>query len=184
MIERYGAECALKNQGLLEKAKETTKLHYGVDNAFKMKEVHDKAFSKDAQEKRYETHKKNNSFHTSSIEQDFMTYLWSIFGVDDVIYQKKQTKEYPFMCDFYLIPYKLYIELNAHWTHGNMPFDKDDEQCKKLLKKWIDGGTPFYEGAIRTWTIRDPKKREVAKANNLNYLEIFSNDINVCVGKL
>jgi len=34
------------------------------------------------------------------------------------------------------------------------------------------------------WTIRDVKKREIAKQNKLNYLEIFSNDINECISQL
>ena len=39
----------------------------------------------------------------------------------------------------------------------------------------------YYESAIRSWTIRDAEKRERAKRNNLNYLEIFSCDLNECI---
>lgn len=35
-----------------------------------------------------------------------------------------------------------------------------------------------------TWTDRDVKKRNIAKQNHLNYLEIFSTDIDVCVEQI
>lgn len=34
--------------------------------------------------------------------------------------------------------------------------------------------TPGYSQAIYGWTISDVKKRNIAKENNLNYLEIFT----------
>ena len=34
-----------------------------------------------------------------------------------------------------------------------------------------------YEKAINIWTVKDVLKREIAKLNNLNYLEIFSIDL-------
>ena len=47
-----------------------------------------------------------------------------------------------------------------------------------LLSIWKNKNTKYYNNAIETWTIRDVKKRNIARENNLNYLEIFSNDIN------
>ena len=41
-----------------------------------------------------------------------------------------------------------------------------------------DKHTNFYDTAIETWTQRDPLKRKTAKENNLNWVEIFSNDLN------
>jgi hypothetical protein len=37
--------------------------------------------------------------------------------------------------------------------------------------------TKYYNVAIEVWTKRDVVKRSIAKENNLNYLEIFSNNI-------
>ena len=39
----------------------------------------------------------------------------------------------------------------------------------------------YYQNAINTWTIRDVNKRNIAKQNNLNYLEIFSKDLNIVI---
>ena len=44
--------------------------------------------------------------------------------------------------------------------------------------------TQYHNNAINTWTIRDVKKRNIAKQNNLNYLEIFSIKLNECIEQL
>ena len=69
----------------------------------------------------------------------------------------------------------LFIELNAHTTHGGCPYDPNDEFCQKQLKDWQEKAktSKFYQEAINTWTIRDVKKLETAKKNNLNYKVIY-----------
>ena len=44
------------------------------------------------------------------------------------------------------------------------------------LKKWKEKSqnSNFYKKAVEVWTIRDVKKRNTAKQNNLNYLEFFN----------
>ena len=44
------------------------------------------------------------------------------------------------------------------------------------LKKWEEKSqnSNFYKKAIEVWTIRDVKKRNTAKQNNLNYFEFFN----------
>ena len=39
----------------------------------------------------------------------------------------------------------------------------------------------YYNSAIKIWSISDVEKRNTAKQNNLNYLEIFSCDLNECI---
>ena len=41
-----------------------------------------------------------------------------------------------------------------------------------------------YKHAIEVWTHRDPLKRETAKNNNLNYLEIFSINVDECLNQI
>ena len=38
--------------------------------------------------------------------------------------------------------------------------------------------------AVDVWTIRDPEKRKTAEINNLNYLEIFTNDLETAISEL
>jgi hypothetical protein len=71
--------------------------------------------------------------------------------------------------------------------HNFRPFLNTEEDKLELLKlkekadaryKIINKKT-MYHATIETWTERDVKKREIAKNNKLNYLEIFKfTDIN------
>lgn len=133
----------------------------------------------DIKNKQYNTKKKNNSFHKSKVEDEVYTIL-----INKFIEVKRQykSKEYPFACDFYIPEKDLYIECNFHWTHGGKPFDENDKDCLDQLAKWQEKAktSNFYKIAIDTWTIRDTNKRNIAKQNNLNYLEVYSiNEIKV-----
>jgi hypothetical protein len=93
---------------------------------------------------------------------------------------------YPYNCDFYLPDYDLYIEIQGNWTHGTHPFDVNniDDINKLEILKEKSKTSVFYKTAINIWTVRDVKKRETARNNNLNYLEIFSIDFNYCVEQI
>ncbi len=112
----------------------------------------------------------------SKIELDFNTYLIDAFGKENVI-QQYYSKEYPFYCDFYLKTFDLYIELNAHWTHGNHAFDNTSKEDLDKVNCWKSKNKKYYDNAIKTWTINDVQKRNTAKENHLNYLELFSNNL-------
>ncbi len=91
------------------------------------------------------------------------------------VIRRYKDKRYPFYCDFYIPSEDLFIELNAHWTHGGKPYNPDDEECQKQLILWKEKAkqSQFYENAIKTWTERDVKKQKVAKDNKLNYKVIY-----------
>jgi len=91
----------------------------------------------------------------------------------DIIYQYKSDL-YPFNCDFYIPSLNLYIECNYHWTHGGHPYNENNKKDQNQLKNWKEKNTKFYNNAINTWTIRDVNKRNIAKQNNLNYIEFWS----------
>jgi hypothetical protein len=166
-FERYGDE----NYRNIDKAKHTFLEKYGVTHFSKI-------FSDDKkhciQIKRQNTLRKNKTFSVSKIEEKFANYLTT-----NKILFKRQYKSsiYPFNCDFYLPDKDLYIEINAHWTHGAHPFDNTNKEDLIKLEQWRKQNTDFYNHAIKTWTKRDVLKREIAKKNNLNYLEMFTNKI-------
>lgn len=67
--------------------------------------------------------------------------------------------------------------------HNHKPYLGTKEDLKeielikeksKLLKQQSNKTKTRYDALIETWTIRDVKKREIAKQNNLNYLEFFT----------
>lgn len=127
-------------------------------------------------QKEYETKKRNNSFNSSKTEEKFYKDLCIKYGTNNVIRQYRDVR-YPFSCDFYIPSKDLFIELNAHWTHGGKPFDPNDLSCIKQLNLWkvkLSKGLKFYKSAIYTWTNLDCRKLKIAKENNLNYEVIYN----------
>lgn len=127
-------------------------------------------------EKQYQTKKKNNSFNISNPENLFKEYLINKYGEENVISQYRDENRYPFNCDFYIKSEDLFIELNLTWTHGNHPFNKNDEEDILLLEYWKQKAenSDYYKNAIYTWTVLDVKKQKIAKENKLNYLCIYN----------
>ena len=123
--------------------------------------------------KQIETKIKNNSFYKSQPEEDIYIILKQVFGENNIKRQYRSAV-YPFNCDFYIIPLDLYIEFQGTWTHGKHPFEENRQEDIDKLNLWLSKNTNYYNEAIYTWTIRDPLKREIAKRNNLNYLEFWN----------
>lgn len=120
------------------------------------------------------TKKLNQTCNTSKPEEDFYQQLLSEHK-DKTIYRQYKDPRYPFYCDFYIVEDDLFIELNAHWTHGGKPFNPDDPDCIETLKIWKQKAenSKFYAQAIYVWTQLDVKKRDIAMKNNLNYKVIY-----------
>lgn len=138
--------------------------------------------------KAYNTRKKNGTLNTSTIEQNISQYLKDL-NINYISQYKSE--KYPFHCDFYFPDYDLYVEIQAHWTHGKHPFDCLNKNDIELLNKWKtkcgirnNGQVNQYVNGVNVWTQRDPLKRETAKNNNLNYLEIFSVNVDECLNQI
>ena len=199
-LERYGVEHYSQSEEFQNKVRQTCLEKYGTEHynqSAKYQSRHDEIQTKSKQtclerygseyytqsQERLSRHDEiqtkinntkhlNHTFNSSQIETEFATYLTS----QNIEYIRQyRSKEYPFNCDFYLPKYDLYIEIQAGWFHGGHPFNI--EMDKNILERWKSKNTDFYKKAIEVWTERDVNKRNIAKQNQLNYLEIFSNDI-------
>lgn len=190
-IEKYGEDYYKKQQ---EKIQSSKKKKYGnafFNNPEKYKKTCLKKYGfehvsysfsndykKEIQNKRLKTITENNTFNTSRIEKEFAEYL----DAKNIKYKRQyKSEEYPYCCDFYLEPYNLYIEIQGSWTHGFHPYNPENTEDLKTVELWKSKNTGFYKNAVNTWTKRDVQKREIAKNNRLNYIEIFSNDIKTAV---
>lgn len=120
------------------------------------------------------TKKKNGTTNTSKSEELLYEKLLKE-NENKTIYRNYKCDRYPYHCDFYIVEDDLFIELNAHWTHGGRPFDKNDFSCQKQLELWEEKAktSQFYKNAIITWTKRDVEKAKCAKENKLNYWVIY-----------
>lgn len=124
-------------------------------------------------EKKYTTHKDNDSFNESKIESVVYGMLKMKFR--EVVRQYRNDK-YQFDCDFYIPEIDTYIEYNGTWTHGNHPFDETNQEDLKIIEKWKNKNTEYYSNAIYTWTCLDVRKRKTAKDNGLTLVEMWNID--------
>ena len=154
-----------------EKCQETCLKHYGVKNFGASKQHQEKLKNQYIIDKRNKTKKENHTFNTSIPEKKSYKLLKEKYT--DIQYQYRSEK-YPFNCDFYIPSLDLYIECNYHWTHGFHPYDKDNIEDQNKLQEWKDKNTKYYYIAINTWTKRDINKRNIAKQNNLNFIEFWN----------
>lgn len=160
--ERYGKKFISSTTEWKKKIAQLSFKKWGVKSFLQTNEFKIKA---------YQTKKKNNSFHTSKIEEEL--YIWFMENNINALRQYKSDL-YPFACDFYLPDYDLYIEIQGTWTHGGHPFDENNTEDIKKLNLWKSKNSNYYNNAIKIWTKRDVIKRNIANKNNLKYLEIFS----------
>ena len=126
-------------------------------------------------QKTYNTKKLNKTFNKSKCENEIHSLLQTLYTNVQTQYK---CEKYPFACDFFIPELNLYIEYQGTWTHGGQPFDSQDIGCQLKLQKWIEKAktSKFYENAIKNWTITDVQKRNIAKNNELKYMEFFTMD--------
>lgn len=182
MIDRYGVRHNWQSKDELLNGQKTREELYGNKN-YVCTDMF-LQYMKDNVDERIEkinnTKKKKGSFNTSGVEEKLNEYLLSI---NISFYRQYKDERYPYSCDFYFPDMDLFLELNALWTHGGKPFE-GSENDMKLVEYWESKGTQYYLNAIENWTVRDVEKRETAKRNKLNYIEIFSNDIDDIINEL
>ena len=168
-LEKYGVKSNFEIPIAKQKSIQTCVNRYGgdinVENHMQLPGVINKII---------ETKRENKTFNSSSIEEKFNTYLIE----NNIRFIRQYRSElYPYACDFYFPDYNLYLEIQGMWTHGGHAFNPDDIEDKLKLEKWKQKNTKFFDSAIQVWTITDPEKRKTAKQNKLNYLEVFTNNI-------
>ncbi|MBO5003887.1 MAG: hypothetical protein J6D03_01215 [Clostridia bacterium] len=172
----------------IKKRKETLKNTYG-DETYNNQEQRIKTITKKYGspnyynvDKRNETMKANNSYGKSKEEDKLYELLKKIYP--DILRQYTSDK-YPFVCDFYIPSKDLYIEYQGSQYHRNRAFtdsEQDMIELKELKYKaehsnrHKENKKSQYDNMIYVWTDLDVRKRNIAKENNLNYIEIWNID--------
>lgn len=121
--------------------------------------------------KRRETNNLRKSWNTSKPEQRYYEFLLTKYSEDDIVKQYRDQERYPFYCDFYIKSEDKFIECNFHWTHGGHPFDENCIEDMIVLHDWQEKSktSVYYSRACYIWTDLDPRKRQCALDNHLNY---------------
>jgi hypothetical protein len=179
-IKKYGVQNIWNLDKYKEKAHseesklkiiETNRKRYNCDNALQNEDIKLKSIN---------TKKTNKSFNTSKPEEE--TYILLKKKYPDVIRQYGN-KLYPFNCDFYIPSLDLYIECQYSIFHNKRPYLGTDEDLKEVeilnkkaedRKKILNINKSQYDAIIYTWTDLDVRKRNIAKENNLNFIEFWS----------
>lgn len=175
-LNKYGVESNSQTPQFREKYKQTMIKNYGAESYFQSNEYKNKV--DEIMNKIYQTKKQRKTFNSSKIEKQFREWLNN--NKIDYKYQYK-SKEYPFVCDFYFPKNKLYLEIQGYFTHGKHPFNPNDDDDIKEIEKLQNKN---YHNKIETWTIRDPMKRQWAKDHDLNWVEVFTSDVDVLIDKV
>lgn len=192
MQKRYGVDNPWQAEEVKEKIKETWMKNYGVDNPNKNKEVRRKLEETNLKkydastalnnpkiyEKGLETKRIRKTFNSSKIEESCYIWLCEEYGPKNVQRQYNKDPRYPFLCDFYISSLDLFIEIQGHWTHGPHPFDPSNSEDIALLEYYKEKTkiSKFYQRAVEAFGKKDPLKREIAKKNNIRFLEMWGAD--------
>ena len=172
--ERYGVDYPFQSSIVQDTVKQHWLEIYGVDNVRKIPEImQNKGNSHEARIKAANTRKKNGN--NSSIED----YMEELLRKRNITYLKEYNNDnrYPFLCDFYLPRFDLFIECNCFPSHGGHWFNNNDKNDIIKLQEWQDKShNNLYSSFIKTWTITDVRKRAIARENNLNYVVLWNKD--------
>lgn len=176
-IEKYGYIAPACSKQVSDKIKQTNIAKYGADSYFKsydyklLREKHKKEWV----EKAINSALRNGTRYSSKPEKKMYEILCSIVGQDDIIRQHK-TREYPFLCDFYLVKENIFIEYNGTYFHNDCLFDeiRDREKYLNLLEKCTDEH-PTYKRILDVWVYGDVRKYNTAKNNDLNFIFLYKN---------
>ena len=182
-LKKFGVDNPFKD---VERVRQGCIKKFGVDNIFKRKDIIKQAMISKygvsnpsqnvlIQNKKYETMKNNHSYNISKKEEIVYSFLVNKFGNNNIVRQYK-SKEYPYNCDFYIKSLNLYVEYNGHFTHGREPFDKSNTEHLKILDKWKQKNTRYYQNAIEIWTNKDVQKLKTFQKYNLNYKIFYTID--------
>lgn len=184
MLDKYGVEyfCTTEkciNAGHTKdalkkgsKTRQQTCLNkYGVDNVWKLKKNIEYTHSPEVLKRAHDTRKLNG--WTRSYNEKYFKEFLDLHSINFKHNYKSNT--YPWLVDFYLVDYDLYIELNIFWMHGGHWFDSNNEDDIKLLKYWKSKSkSTYYQDAIYVWTKSDIAKRDFAVKNYLNYVVLWN----------
>ena len=168
------------NEDFSEKVKATSLKNNGYESALSYKGKRNTFNIKEIRLKALNTLRKNCTYNKSKQEDKAYEILCNVFNKEDILRQYLSDK-YPYSCDFYIKSIDTYIEFNGHWTHGKHAYNKNSIEDQSYLEYWINKMKQnsnkqhnFYKTAIYVWTKLDVNKRNTAKQNNLNFVEVWT----------
>ena len=179
-LKKYGTENVMQSEMVKQTLADTNQLRYGGRSPFSSTDVQNKA--KQTRMENIETmmmqYKEDGIindavFKKSPYELIVFYELIERFGKQDVLYQyglHPYDKRYPYACDFYIKSLDLFIEINAHYSHGNHWYDANHHEDVARRTHLLAANSRKSQLAVKTWCVSDVEKRTQAKASGIRYL--------------
>lgn len=164
----YGVVFPLLSREVQMRLKATCLKTYGVDSYSKTDEFKTKMSDSSAiwVPKMFATKKSKGNLNTSVVESRVAEKLHN--------FEREYVSEiYPYHSDFYDSDRNLFIEVNAHWTHGGHWYDTFSSFDAQKLTSWQAKSSSYIDKAIKTWTVSDMNKRQCARDNKLHYITFW-----------
>lgn len=164
----YGVAFPLLSREVQMRLKATCLKTYGVDSYSKTDAFKTKMSDSSAiwVPKMFATKKSKGNLNTSQVEKRIARELQG--------FEREYVSEiYPYHSDFYDSDRNLFIEVNAHWTHGGHWYDTFSVFDTQKLIDWQEKSSTYIDKAIKTWTVSDVSKRQCARDNKLNYVTFW-----------
>lgn len=179
-LVKYGAENVMQNEAIKESLAATNQVLYGGSSPFSSHVIQNKA--KQSKLERVESAMlaykmtgviDTKVFNQSSYELMVFCELVERFGKHDVWYQyglHPYDERYPYSCDFYIKSLDLFIEVNAHYSHGNHWYDATNHEDVARRTHLLESNSRKSRMAVKTWCVSDVEKRTKAKSSGIRYL--------------
>lgn len=166
--QHYGVEVPLLSREVQMRLKATCLKTYGVDSYSKTDAFKTKMSDSSSiwVPKMFATKKSKGNLNTSVVENYIANELQ---GFE----REYVSDKYPYHADFYDSDRDLFIEVNAHWTHGGHWYDTFSAFDANKLMDWQAKSSSYIDKAIKTWTVSDVSKRQCARDNKLNYVTFW-----------
>lgn len=169
--QHYGVAFPLLSREVQMRLKATCLKTYGVDS-YSQTDAFKKTMSDSSAiwvPKMFATKKSKGNLNTSCVEKRIARKLQ---GFE----REYVSDEYSYHSDFYDSDRDLFIEVNAHWTHGGHWYDTFSSFDAQKLTSWQAKSSSYIDKAIKTWTVSDVAKRQCARDNKLNYVTFWDSD--------
>lgn len=128
------------------------------------------------QKKRRATMKKNGTTNTSrNFEDKLIKFMREKYPEYTIIQSYTDNERYPFECDCYVKELDLFIEFQGSYFHNYRPFNESATHIQEYEDLVAKGNQ--RKAIAKVWRYNDPLKRQIAKENNLNYLEYWENSM-------
>lgn len=114
---KYGVSHPWSSPIIRVKIENTVEARYGVKNIGLCKDVMSKVDQVELHRKGHQTKKRNGTYGTSRIENEFYEELCRLFGKEDV---KRQAEVNGWMIDFYVSSINTYVQFDGVYWHGHL----------------------------------------------------------------